>query len=154
MNKLTFNLILVIILLVSCGKSTPKSDSEEVKKMAIESAINIIIDNANYIDKYLLSEYIKGNDVYYLEDAFRSNDLGNKDGVLKNVFHASLDSVIISAYQSGLFTLKDIRIISKDNNLRSCISVAEMCFKEKNFSITYTAQYTEDGNLHVESEFK
>lgn len=154
-----FVLFSSIVLLIACGKSAPKCDDDDVKKLAIQTAIKSYLNQAKFSDKITMLKYLRGdNDAFKNANTFEDamvNSIGGFATAFGDSESDSLFSVPIdSAYQAGAITLDAIRVKEISDELKKCGCEANINFKQIYYEISYSAQYTEDNRVYVESELR
>lgn len=158
-----FSVVMVIyVLLVSCSSSeAPNCSDNSVKKLVIEIIEGKIRDymvmlpgavalkdlrdkigkNSNEIDAALMLG-LQGRLTYNTLNELQRK---YKDEGIKNI----LESVDKQIADAGI-TLSGIRTNERNNEIRKCKCSADLVSAETSGSVDYTAQYTEDGKIHVE----
>ncbi len=148
-------LALFITLLISSCQHAPNANDKEVKEKAIENAIKMIYSNSTYFQRSILIRSMRG-------DKKASKDLDNKwledftNGLAAFGKNNSeeLKSVIDSSLKIGNIRIDNIRIDNTNNELKKSECSADLYFGLLFYNISYMAQYTEDGILVVETQFK
>ena len=156
-TKILMLALITSLLIVSC-KQAPKANSEEVKKKATESAIKMIYINFNYIQKNILLCSMRGDQkgINDLNQNTWIKDLAEalSNSYTENKMNEELRPVIDSTLNVGNITIENIRVDNSNNDLKKCECSADLNIGLVSYKIKYTAQYTEDGKLVVETQFK
>lgn len=154
-NALFFTVLLFLIS--SCNKY-PNVNDEEVKNLAIESAKYSLV-NLEFLERYLVKSALNGDDT----------DLNNRLNIIKSdnfssfnykyrflnyidndKFIQSLDSAI----KAKRIKIENVRIDNTSNEFKKCECSADLKIGELRYPISYSAQYSEDGKLIVQTQLK
>ena len=138
------------LFIVSC-QHAPKANDEEVKKKAIESAINIFYTKFNYIQKAALINAMRGD-----QEADKKMKMSEYfvEGSFLNDKNEKLIPVIDSSLKAGNITIENIKVENRNNELKKCECSADLIIGTLSYKVSYIAQYTEDGKLIVETQLK
>lgn len=145
--------LITSLLIISC-KQAPKASDSEVKNKVIESAINEICEKASCYQRYMLISSMRGD-----KDAFKNEDnkwleKECKDLEIFENYKDKLKVVLDSSLKEGNITIENIRVDNSNNELRKCECSADLNLGLISYKISYIAQYTEEGKLVVETQFK
>ena len=160
-TKLIAFLVIASIVNVSCNSnSTPKCTDEQVKNMAIEIALESIVKNSNKIDLLTYLKNDKAGIEKYEKTKKQLKNLGYGD-YLNNLMTYSnmfggpdiddeLQPLIDSSLKVGNIFLNGIVINKIDKEIKKCDCGATINLGNYlQYTITYSAQYTEDNKISV-----
>ncbi len=148
MKKFSFSLLIAtisIVFLSACSRSAaPECSDGNVTSLVMDISTselkNQLLSQA-IITKIGTSPRVQGNPTYDQWNEIKSN---NKD------IKAIIDYVDKQIAETRM-TLTGIRTDGKNDAIKKCECGGDLEFSNgKSFSIKYTAQYTEDGGIHVE----
>jgi hypothetical protein len=133
-------LCILILTVISCGKSTPNCTDEDVTKLVIQIATDELRDQLTtqtIITVAHVNPALWGNPTY--------KNLKGREGT----------EAVVAAVDNQLkdisFKLEGIRIGAVDETIKKCQCGCNLLFSNgKSLPIEYTAQYTEDKMVYVE----
>lgn len=158
-------LLLFSVCLFSACSQQPECNDDEAKELVLgimKDYISEDVDEGTL--QYLYSVLVQSSGIQYSDYNFK--------GVSK-ISQGEIAANKILLFKSGGFVLENVRVISKDDNLKKCTCKAELDFSEaenekletgliniglkglveandQTVAVDYTLQTTEDGDLYAE----
>ena len=137
-------LSLALLFFVACTKSgSPSCTDESVKKLVLDiSAVEF--------RNQLTASSCGNSGMHHLAGfSYDSlNDLKNNKG---NEYIKEIISAVDKQFAEAKMSLANIRVNGKRDDIKKCECGGDLALSDgKTHPITYTAQFTEDGKVHVE----
>lgn len=146
---------IVLLFLASCN-NYPNVNDEVVKNLALESAKHALL-NLSFSQKNLVKLAIRGDTVELKNnlDAIRLGYFSSFDCQFLNHFEDDkFIQTLDSAIQAKKITIENVRVDNVSSELKKSECSAELQIGELRYQISYSAQYSEDDKLIVQTQLK
>ncbi len=159
MKKLMMSLVVAVMLCVvgaGCGSSVPKATDEDVQNLVFQIAKDAMLDS---LAPHLFSEitgfrfptkatYAKVKTIILSDKNINATDQKTRTMVKRaRVTFAKMEQLT----KNMKCSLENIRTVKVEEKYRKSTSAADLKMNEKIMPITFSAQYTDDDKLYVET---